>query len=851
MFWSPELKKERAAHKDDVERMLLMKNQCDSLHAEIKRLKAGDCLSDNRSEKGLGGSQELELTAEDKTTDLTFLNETLRQEVQAMERKYDKLLLEFKMKNEQYLEKEAEVGTLNLQLENLRLIESEKTSLEGGMAVYEEELLKARNELKAKEVEIVTLLEQIHSLQKEKDRTSNMLRIKESENEELQFVIRQVKDENNLLGSKYQEAEDRLTSLMDDMKEKDGNIASLEETRGNLKSELESSLDECKSLQKTLEDTRSKILDLVEDLEKAKQQAGSKDEELIELRDEVLKMKLVIEENEKVIEDKKEVVSKMQVSRRRESVEMNDLKSVVECKSKEIESLNKKYETLDTYLSHRETALSHARDELNEIKSKHASCTTTISFMENQITDKDQLIARLEKQRNRLEREKEEEVQNAVRNKDDNETKNSSLAALVEEKGMLIKELEEKVEKFQTDLDESRKELSSYKNMVKEKDSRIDSLTNELDTAKHSIENLEKTLTEKKNNEENDKNSFRVSEDPQKRFSGGTPAKDSKMIKQLWDEIAKKDSKLQDLEKQLKDRGKQLNSLRKNQNLEKQTQFLTDKNKSDGNQQVVELKEDVTKRDERISMLEDALRESVSIAAEREELLAQHVEFSEEAGRSIRELETDVDRLTMEKGITNIKNSFLILSLAERDTLLASLKSMKKRNIEELMNIKQAALLAAISEKDSNIALLELQSSSKSRKQEIKQCKSEKDKLVNELKLQTQQRITVTNNEENKEGFLYKELEDSPNELILQALRSLSDSGDKLEFYIDALLSFVKEKNLEILKEMPTLQKRSQKSLDKLRNASKSQLLREFQRCEEDCAQLKSFVEILLEKLEG
>ena len=76
-----------------------------------------------------------------------------------MERKYDKLLLEFKMKNEQYLEKEAEVGTLNLQLENLKLIESEKTSLEGGMAVYEEELLKARNELKAKEVEIVTLLE--------------------------------------------------------------------------------------------------------------------------------------------------------------------------------------------------------------------------------------------------------------------------------------------------------------------------------------------------------------------------------------------------------------------------------------------------------------------------------------------------------------------------------------------------------------------------------------------------------------------------------------------------------------------------------------------------------------------
>lgn len=36
MFWSPELKKERSAHKEDVERMLLLKNQCDSLQGELK-----------------------------------------------------------------------------------------------------------------------------------------------------------------------------------------------------------------------------------------------------------------------------------------------------------------------------------------------------------------------------------------------------------------------------------------------------------------------------------------------------------------------------------------------------------------------------------------------------------------------------------------------------------------------------------------------------------------------------------------------------------------------------------------------------------------------------------------------
>ena len=58
--------------------------------------------------------------------------------------------------------------------------------------------------------------------------------------------------------------------------------------------------------------------------------------------------------------------------------------------------------------------------------------------MENQIADKDQLIARLEKQRNRLEKEKEEEAQNAMKNKDDNENKSASLNKLVEEKEVIF-----------------------------------------------------------------------------------------------------------------------------------------------------------------------------------------------------------------------------------------------------------------------------------------------------------------------------------------------------------------------------------------------------------------------------
>ena len=87
-------------------------------------------------------------------------------------------------------------------------------------------------------------------------------------------------------------------------------------------------------------------------------------------------------------------------------------------------------------------------------------------------------------------------------------------------------------------------------------------------------------------------------------------------------------------------------------------------------------------------MLEDALRESVSIAAEREDLLAQHVEISEDAADKISETESEFERVVIEKAITNIKNAFLILSLSERDALIASMKATRKRHIEELSNIK-------------------------------------------------------------------------------------------------------------------------------------------------------------------
>ncbi|RXM31078.1 hypothetical protein EOD39_7288 [Acipenser ruthenus] len=57
---------------------------------------------------------------------------------------------------------------------------------------------------------------------------------------------------------------------------------------------------------------------------------------------------------------------------------------------------------------------------------------------------------------------------------------------------------------------------------------------------------------------------------------------------------------------------------------------------------------------------------------------------------------------------------------------------------------RQEALLAAISEKDANIALLELSSSKKKKTQdEVTSLKREKDRLVQQLKQQTQNRMKL------------------------------------------------------------------------------------------------------------
>ncbi|CAK6968259.1 ERC protein 2-like isoform X6 [Scomber scombrus] len=110
----------------------------------------------------------------------------------------------------------------------------------------------------------------------------------------------------------------------------------------------------------------------------------------------------------------------------------------------------------------------------------------------------------------------------------------------------------------------------------------------------------------------------------------------------------------------------------------------------------------------------------------------------------LEELMGALEKTRQELDTTKLRLSSTQQSLHERDGHLNSLRHERRKQLEEILEMKQQALLAAISEKDANIALLELSSSKRKKAQEeVMALKREKDRLMHQLKQQTQSRMKM------------------------------------------------------------------------------------------------------------
>uniref|UniRef100_A0A667X5R1 ELKS/RAB6-interacting/CAST family member 2 n=1 Tax=Myripristis murdjan TaxID=586833 RepID=A0A667X5R1_9TELE len=104
----------------------------------------------------------------------------------------------------------------------------------------------------------------------------------------------------------------------------------------------------------------------------------------------------------------------------------------------------------------------------------------------------------------------------------------------------------------------------------------------------------------------------------------------------------------------------------------------------------------------------------------------------------LEELMGALEKTRQELDATKLRLCSTQQSLHERDGRLNSLRQERRKQLEEILEMKQQALLAAISEKDANIALLELSSSKRKKAQEeVMALKREKDRLMHQLKQQS------------------------------------------------------------------------------------------------------------------
>ncbi|KAF7651161.1 hypothetical protein LDENG_00114910 [Lucifuga dentata] len=115
----------------------------------------------------------------------------------------------------------------------------------------------------------------------------------------------------------------------------------------------------------------------------------------------------------------------------------------------------------------------------------------------------------------------------------------------------------------------------------------------------------------------------------------------------------------------------------------------------------------------------------------------------------LEELMGALEKTRQELDATKLRLSSTQQSLHERDGHLNNMRQERRKQLEEILEMKQQALLAAISEKDANIALLELSSSKRKKAQEeVMSLKREKDRLMHQLKQQTQSRMKMIDNYE-------------------------------------------------------------------------------------------------------
>jgi len=151
-----------------------------------------------------------------------------------------------------------------------------------------------------------------------------------------------------------------------------------------------------------------------------------------------------------------------------------------------------------------------------------------------------------------------------------------------------------------------------------------------------------------------------------------------------------------------------------------------------------------SQKDDRIEELEEALRESVRITADREMVLHNETQLRMQISDKVVRLEQRLESL---QNAQSLKCSECRPNRRRVDDLqkrLDQLLSERRSHLHELFDMKQEALEAAISERDAQLALLEVTGIKTARiAQQADDLKADRKRLMQLMKHQNEKRVEL------------------------------------------------------------------------------------------------------------
>ncbi|XP_078529820.1 ELKS/Rab6-interacting/CAST family member 1 isoform X10 [Lissotriton helveticus] len=839
-FWSPELKKERALRKDEASKITIWKEQYrvvqdENQHLQMTIQALQDELRIQRDLNQLFQQDSSSRTNEPFVADLT--EENFQRLHAEHERQAKELFLLRKTLEEMELRIETQKQTLNARDESIKklleMLQSKGLSSKATEEDHERTRRLAEAEmhvhhleslLEQKEKEINMLREEMHRrFENAPDSTKTkalqtVIEMKDSKITSMERGLRDMEEEIQMLKSNGALSTEEREEEMKQMEVYRSHSKFMKNKIGQVKQELSRKDTELLALQTKLETLTNQFSDSKQHIEVLKESLTAKEQRAAILQTEVDALRLRLEEKETMLNKKTKQIQEVSEEKGTLSGEIHDLKDMLDVKERKVVVLQKKIENLQEQLRDKEKQLTNLKERVKSLQADTSNTDTALTTLEEALAEKERIIERLKDQRDRDEREKSEESESFKKE---------------------LKEMKEKVSILQADLSEKEASLldlkehaSSLASTGLKKDSRLKTLEIALEQRKEECQKLESQLKKaneasqeaKASPELNDR--IQVLEKEVARYR--TESSKSQLevdrlleiLKEMENEKNDKDKKIAELERQIKDQNKKVANLKHKEQVEKK---------------------------KNAQLLEEARRREDNLSDNSQQL-------------QVEELMMAMEKVKQELESMKAKLSSTQQSLAEKEAHLTNLRAERRKHLEEVLEMKQEALLAAISEKDANIALLELSSSKKKKTQEeVATLKRDKDRLVQQLKQQTQNRMKLMADNYDDDHLKCASHSDQTNhkpspDQITQPLLELDQNRSKLKLYIGHLTALCQDRDPQILHGLSPpasyyLDDDRAAWEEELQKMTKDQLNDELERCERESADLQEFANTILQQI--